>query len=364
MSWITLRSPTSYVLAARDALTQTVLDYYFDDEQNAILDSDAPSLGKMPQKRSDAHVLKHQQLYGLGKSTLNLEYGGNYGYSPRVDQWLNNKSYVARDLVPVVLSTPKMFSLYPTEEARWIATLKSFIELHCKTIEGYKPTLTVNVVNQPVRDEMQQDPTRVTRERSEPVFGCIEKEGTPIQNFLEWWITYGILDPDSGRVLASSLDNAPSDWLADWYSMSLLVFEPDTMFRHCMRAWVSVNMYPLTTGEIIGLKDPDNDKSLLELAIGFSALSVCNEGTRVFAEGLLRSVSLKGAIPGNVKLRRDFRPGVHRNIMDRKVAESKSGLAAGIKYVKDNQLLTTAQQIVADQEAAAAAKAEEEAKKG
>lgn len=328
-----------YASDLQNNLTTDILDYYYDEEDNKITSPTYVDESIRRYRRSDARILKNGELYGIGKSTLDLRYGGNYGYSPRVDQWLNNKSYVARDLVPVVLSTPKMFNLFKSEEMKWVATLKSFIELHCKTIEGYKATLTVNVVNQPVRDEMQQDPTRVTRERSEPVFGCIEKEGTPIQNFLEWWITYGILDPDSGRVLASSLEEAPTDWLADWYSMSLLVFEPDTMFRHCMRAWVSVNMYPLSTGDIIGSKDPDNDKALLELAIPFSALSVSNEGTRRYAETLLRSVSLTGAIPHTVKLRRDHRDeNYEAPIMDRAVSESESGFAGGLLYVKENQL--------------------------
>ena len=294
---------------------------------------------------SDAKLVPHGDLYSVGDTTLDLRYGGNYGYAPRIDEWLNNKSYIPRDLVPVVLAVPKMFGLYKsTEEKRWTETLKAFIELHCKTIEGYKATLTVNVAQQPVRDEIQQDPTRVVRERSDPVFGSIEKEGNPIQKFLEWWITYGILDPDSGRILASSLDNAPSDWLSDWYSMSLLVFEPDTMFRHVRRAWVSVNMYPLTTGDIVGLKDPDSDKNILELSIGFSALSVTNEGTRVFAEEILKGIHIKQAFPSSVRFSRKVNhlgaigDGADRSGIDKKVADSQTGYAAGIEYVKQHQL--------------------------
>ena len=296
-------------------------------------------------RTSEARLVPHGSLYSVGDTTLDLRYGGNYGYAPRIDEWLNNKSYIPRDLVPVVLAVPKMFGLYhDKEEKKWTATLKAFIELHCKTIEGYKATLTVNVAQQPVRDEIQQDPTRVVRERSDPVFGSIEKEGNPIQKFLEWWITYGILDPDSGRILASSLHNAPSDWLSDWYSMSLLVFEPDTMFRHVRRAWVSVNMYPLTTGDIVGLKDPDSDKNILELSIGFSALSVTNEGTRVFAEQILKGIKIESAFPSSVRFSRKVNrlgqlgEGASRSYVDASVAESKAGYAAGIKYVKDHQL--------------------------
>ena len=286
-----------------------------------------------PERRSRASIVKHGDLYSVGDTTLDLREGGNYGYSPRIDQWLNNKSYIPRDLVPVVLQVPRMFGLYPgNEKKEWTATLKSFIELHCKTIEGYKATLTVNVATQPVRDEIQQDPTRVVRERSDPVFGVVEKEGNPIQKFLEWWITYGILDPDSGRILASSLDKAPSDWLSDWYSMSLLVFEPDTMFRNVRRAWVSVNMYPLTTGDIIGVKDPDNDKSILDLSIGFSALTVTNEGTRRFAQEILCGMEIKGALPAKTKF---FMDGIDADVSNK---DNPFGYAAGINHIAKNQV--------------------------
>lgn len=280
---------------------------------------------------SVAHLVEHGDLYSVGDTTLDLRYGGNYGYSPRIDQWLNNKSYIPRDLVPIVLTVPRMFGLYGDGDRRaWTETLKSFIELHCKTIEGYNATLTVNVADQPVRGEIQQDPTRVVRERSSPVMSAVEKEGNPIQKLLEWWITYGILDPDSGRILASSLDNSPSDWLSDWYSMSMLVFEPDTMFRHVRRAWVSVNMYPLSTGDIIGVKDPDNDKSILDLQIPFSALTVTNEGTRQFAQTILKGIEIKSALPANEKF--------FMEKVDADVTAGEVGYIPGINHVANHQL--------------------------
>ena len=293
--------------------------------KNSTAKPDAP-------QRSRAKLVDHGELYSVGDTTLDLRYGGNYGYSPRIDQWLNNKAYIPRDLVPLVITSPRMFEL-DGNGPQWTQTLKAFIELHCKKIEGYKATLTVNTASQQVRDEVQQDPTRGVRDRSDPVFSAVEKEGNPIQKFLEWWITYGILDPDSGRILASSLPKAPSDWLADWYTMSLLVFDPDTMFRHVRRAWVSVNMFPLTTGDIIGEKDPDNDKSILELSIGFSALTVTNEGTRQFAERIVKSISIKHALPANQKFWKNKQDD---NI---NVQEGDVGYAAGVKDVVDAQLL-------------------------
>ena len=285
--------------------------------------------------RSRAALVNHGELYSVGDTTLDLRKGGNYGYSPRIDQWLNNKAYIPRDLIPLVISVPRMFSLGNASDGpKWTQTLKAFIELHCKTIEGYKATLTVSFAQQAVRDEIQQDPTRVVRERSDPVFGAVEKEGNPIQKFLEWWITYGILDPDSGRILASSLPGAPSDWLADWYTMSLLVFEPDTMFRHVRRAWVSVNMFPLTTGDIIGAKDPDNDKSMLNLSIGFSALSVTNEGTRQFAEGIVKKIKIENAYPAKTRFWKD---NIDPDVQPEN-SKDDIGYAAGVKDVIDKQL--------------------------
>lgn len=276
-------------------------------------------------------MLTHEDAYGVGDQTLDLRYGGNYGYSPRVDEWLNNKALVRRDLVPILLTAPRMFSLFgSSQQSALVDTLKAFIELHCKTITGYDATLTVNTADQQVREEVQQEPVRVVRARSNPVMGAIEKDGGPMQRFIEWWIIHGILDPETNRVLAAGLSGAPSDWLADWYSMTLLVFEPDTMFRNVRRAWVSVNMYPLSTGDIIGLKDPDSDKTLLELSIPFSALSVCNEGTRIFAQKILREINITGAIPSNEKF---FRDGI-----DAIVSGGTRGYIPGINTVQKNQI--------------------------
>ena len=230
-------------------------------------------------------LLAPGSLYATGVDTLDLRVGGNHGFSPRISEYLNNKAYIRRDLVPIVLSTPRMFTLM-SDPKGWIEVLKAYVELHCHKIEGYNAKLTVQVAEQQIREEMQQDPTKVIRERSLPVLHSIEKEGNPIQKLHEFWITNGIMDPDTQKIRASNLENAPEDWLADWYSMSLLLFEPDVNFRYVRRAFVTVNMYPLDTGDILGSKDPNGEKDLLDLAIPYSGITTSNEGTRVFAQSV------------------------------------------------------------------------------
>jgi hypothetical protein len=230
---------------------------------------------------------------------LDFTYGGQQGWAPNLTEWVSNQAYVRRNLICVLLEAPRFFSLLPDPQ-KWVSSLKSLMELHCKSIEGFNAGLTVEVDEHPVggAGEMQQEVTDVKRARTEPSFTFVEKYGMPIQTFLHNWITYGLMDPDTKFAMSGTLSGQrPDDLLADWYSMSCLFLEPDPQHRKVVKSWVTTNMFPKGTGEIIGKRDLTAASEVLNLTVEFTGISQFSLGTNKFAQQILETINLNNANP-------------------------------------------------------------------
>lgn len=241
------------------------------------------------------------KAFGRGhpQPMLDLTNGGQFGWAPRLDQWVSNQAYVRRNLVCILLESPRFFTLMPEPE-KWTACLKSLLELHCRSIEGYNAGLTVELADHPVggAGEIQQEVVDVKRERSAPVFTFTEKYGMPIWHFLYNWITYGMMDPDTKYAMVGTLSGTrPSDMLADWFTASVLVFEPDPTHRKIVKSWVTTNMMPQKTGDFIGKRDLTSASELLEISVEFTAISQTGIGTDMFAQKILDSINIANANP-------------------------------------------------------------------
>lgn len=229
---------------------------------------------------------------------LDLSYGGQGGWTPNLVEWVSNQAYVRRNLICILLEAPKLFTLFPNSN-KWIQSLKALVELHTRSIEGFNAGLTVETDEHPVggAGEMQQEVTDVKRARTEPRFTFIEKYGRPIQTLLDYWIRYGLMDPETKFALASTLSNRPQDMLADWYSMTCLFIEPDPLHRRVTQAWVTTNMYPLSNGDITGRRDLTAAQELLTLDITFAGISQYGAGVNKFAQTILDRITLTNADP-------------------------------------------------------------------
>jgi len=240
------------------------------------------------------------QAYAVNENQpmLDLSFGGQQGYSPNLIEWVSNQAYVRRNLVCILLEAPRLFTLFPNPE-KWTQSLKSLMELHVRTIEGFNAGLTVETDEHPVggAGEMQQEITDVKRARTEPVFGFVEKYGRPIQTMLDYWIRYGLMDPDTKYALASTLGQRPEDMLADWYSMTCLFIEPDPLHSKVTQAWVTTNMFPKSNGEIIGKRDLTSASEVLNLSIEFTGISQYGIGVNKFAQTILDKINLTNADP-------------------------------------------------------------------
>jgi hypothetical protein len=275
-------------------------------------------------------ALLEQNAYAnkVTQPMLDLSYGGQMGYSPNLTEWVSNQAYVRRNLIPILLEAPRFFTLMK-EPSKWVESLRSLVELHCRSIEGFNAGLSVEFDEHPVggAGEMQQEITDVKRARTEPSFTFVEKYGMPIQTFIYNWITYGMMDPDTKFALAGTLSGEqPSDLLADWNTMSMLFIEPDPLHKKVVKSWVTTNMMPKGTGEIIGKRDLTSASEVLNLTIEFTGISQYGIGTNNFAQTILDGINI---INANPNLRPSFIDKLHADISDQMNGYSKGAADLG-----------------------------------
>lgn len=244
-------------------------------------------------------LLQGAYTRNIDRPMLDLKFGGQQGWTPNLTEWVSNQAYVSRPLICILVEAPRMFSVLP-EPDKWVASLKALFELHARSIQGLKATLEVETTEHPVGGgkEQQEEVVNVTRERSQPSFTFIEKYGRPIQTFLDYWIRYGLMDPETKFALLSTLGKTEvNDLLADWYSATCLFIEPDPLHKNVDKAWLVTNMFPKSTGTIEAKRDLTSAQNILELEVEFTGLSQYGAGVNAFAQQVLNNINTLYADP-------------------------------------------------------------------
>ncbi len=224
---------------------------------------------------------------------FNLARGGQMGWNVYLNQWVNNQAYVRRQIIPILLQAPGFFKYMPNPN-HWIQSLKALIELHAINIEGLNATLTVETEEHPVggAGEVQEEVTNTTRERTNVSFTWNEKFGIPVQTFLYNWIIYGLMDPNTKYPLVSTLNgNVPPAMTADQYSATVLFIEPDPTAHYVIKSWLVTNLFPKTSGEIIGKRNLTEPGEMLEITAEFGGISLFTLGVNDFAQQILDQIN-------------------------------------------------------------------------
>ena len=232
-------------------------------------------------------------------SMVNILESGQHGFMPDLTVHNADANYVRRNLICIMLQAPRGFLDLPDPDM-WISALKAMFERHATRIEGLRATLTVE--HQEVAaggaGEMQQDPSNVTRERSEPTFTWPEKYGKPFKHLLEGWILYLIGDPNTKTPMVVSRGLARNiDLLPEYTGATCAFIETDPSGTRVIEAWVSTNMRPTTSGAIEGSRDLTAGGELNELSIPFTALTQYGYGVRVYCQKLLDQMVRTGVNP-------------------------------------------------------------------
>ena len=229
----------------------------------------------------------------------NLALGGMNGWTPNLAEYVNNMGHTSRPLSCIVLEVPRMFTVLPNPE-KWVASYKTMFELHSRSIEGFNAGLKVDFEEHPVggAGEQQQEFVNVTRERTQPKHTFVDKYGRPIQTFHDYWIRYGMMDPETKFALLGTLGNANvKDLMADWYTGTHLYYVADALHKKIDKAWVTTNIAPMGNGDITGKRDLTASQELLTLDIEYTGISQTGFGVNQFAQGILDKINSQNADP-------------------------------------------------------------------
>ena len=272
----------------------------------------------------------------FGTPTANLLKGGQWAHLPMIGDkenkhaWMADQAYIRRDIIPVVLQVPKGFEYLPNKDY-YIKACVALFEKHARTIEGLDSSITVNTGEHELGLEgaKYQEPVNVTVAESNVSISLTEKYGQAVKNFLDVWIRYLIMDPQTkspliAQYLKSKAANKsqPNDgsgtstantdgennqpslvnglalnknvWSTEYYTMTVLFIEPDILNNRVVNAWLVSNMFPRSIPNIIGKKDKKADKEIEELSIEFGgfALHSRNRHVRYMAQEMLDNLAL------------------------------------------------------------------------
>lgn len=252
-------------------------------------------------------VLAKGKAYNMLVPGLDLKYGGQYGYMPRIggygedgrraEEWVNSTSYIKQNMIPILLRYPKFFDYMP-DAKYWIAGYKALIEEHCSSITGLQSGLTVTTEDTPLGGggETLEEPTGVTRAKSSINTTITDKAGRTVQRLLNMIIRYGIQDPDVKKPLVSQMIDVMNDlqgiYTADMYASTILFIEPDLTQQVVMNAWLCVNVFPKSDGDNTGMRDLKSPGSKNDLSIEWAATTMNNHPVFELAQTILSELSV------------------------------------------------------------------------
>lgn len=246
---------------------------------------------------------------------VDLRHNGQQGFVPDYRTYLSNSAYGQRNWIPFLLEYPRGFDFLDDKEV-YIGTLKSLVETQAKQIDGINGTVTVQFFDNPVGSsgEIQQDYSRTERARTTPTFTWVERQGRPVQLFLNAWINNLLGHPDTQVPMINSYSRNKDkyfDFLPDFTSMSVLFVEPDPFQRRVVDAVLCINMMPQTSGDNTGKRELTAGFQGRDIQVEFTCMAMRSTGVLQFGQTLLTAMNYSGFNPD---ARRSAIEGIHANI--------------------------------------------------
>lgn len=254
----------------------------------------------MVQRINDPFIGNKAYGKNIHASAVDLSLGGHMGHHTLFENMFANTAYVSRNLICVLVEAPKGFQYFENPQDM-VGALKVLVEMHARSWEGLQAGLTVEFTENAVdgSGQMQQDISNVTRARSTPTSTFLEKPGKPIRWFLENWITGLGMDPISKvpNVVAMNSSEKPTDMLSDVTGATMLFFEPDPTFSFPNEAWLCTNMFPNTTGDVVGRRDLTAAGQNQEITVEWTAVTQHGVGVMNFAQRIMNAMNMNGTNP-------------------------------------------------------------------
>lgn len=242
---------------------------------------------------------------------LRIEDAGYDGFLPNINKildgknveiWIQNSSYISRNLYPVVIRTPGIFDVLTDDKlGNKLRNLYVALMTHLPlTIDGFKATVTLETIENRIGagGEFHEEFNKSTRERTTITKTYVEKLGKVINRFWDFMIRYGIMDPDTQSALITTLDIKPGHldkgelFTANYYTGTMLYIEPDMINKNVVEAFLCQNVAPKSAGEITGKRDLSTGGESKEYSIEFTSITTSNESVRAGAQSILDKMTI------------------------------------------------------------------------
>lgn len=253
----------------------------------------------MAYNRAPDTLLSGQGFDFAGVSAMvNPGFGGQFGWSPNVGNLQSSQSHVRRHLVAKVISVPNFFRHMPNPEV-WVQTYVELMERRAIKITGLNATLTVATDSIPHGGGgfKQEEIINVTREDISLSYEFADSYGAATSKFIEQYIRYGMMDPETKFALVGVTPDYPTDMLLDQYCGTILYYEPDATHRTVVRSWLVAGIFPKTAGEILGSRDITSDMEIVRLSIPFAGTPQLGLGVDHYAQEVLDQTKMNFADP-------------------------------------------------------------------
>jgi len=275
-------------------------------------------------------AVRDTDLHGVKHTALDLKYGSQQGALPVLGakmpdgktygEWINNAAHISRQVIPFVLETPKFFEFFPNPKD-WVETFISIFEVHPETIDGLDATLTVEKDQHNVGGggQVQHEITNVKRPESAVKYTLREKDGKPINRFLDLYIRYGIQDPNVKKPLVTLLPGFKKGILytPDYYTFSTIFVEPDITHCRVVEAYLVINQSPNTAGAVTSKRDLSAAGEMVVYDIETGGIMMYGQSIRELGQVMLDKLTATYINPDNVV------PAVDTTNMTAAVTDSK-----------------------------------------
>jgi F0F1-type ATP synthase alpha subunit len=113
------------------------------------------------------------------------------------------------------------------------------------------------------------------------------------------------MDPDIGApaIIGNSqyLSDGSPAMTPEMQSFSVLALEPDQSHTRVVRAWLTTNMIPKRTGDIIGRREMQGSQEADDVNIEFTGTTRVGRGVNEFAVRYLKSLAMRDVRPYDMR---------------------------------------------------------------
>lgn len=225
-------------------------------------------------------------------------FGGQYGWSTDIENYLSQEPYTSGQVICVMLRGPKGFDLL-NDGGIMMGTLKSLLEVGSHRIEGLRRSLNPSVNAYEIggaghefhyHSDLKEDQSEVTHTMYDRHNGCVSR-------FWEYFYRMFIMDQKTKAPMIITTGNVPDNILSSFYSWASIYIEPDITQSRAVDAIMVLNQSPKTLPQIELRRDLSSGREIREISITTTGFQDTSFGTLAMAQMILDKINYSGANP-------------------------------------------------------------------